>query len=317
MRLTKTCVALMVVCLSSGRGFSDEGEEQAEAASLISGYVANLEAINSFDVLIDSQSQWVGENGAIEDYASKERLIVQRDTKRCCSIRNLTKTRYISSSEGATEKREVILLAAICDGEKAWGRAFPKPVFPIKNIDTENVLRSNDSTVVHTVGIVPFPSSYGEIKSLRTHIDYLCYGKVKLQLANGLKGNPAIRIFMPYTDEAVSERVISFDEDNLTPVSMSQTYSFRGSKRVTVRESYECIEKNGIYVVKTLSGERRKSRLVDDVKVPGMVTYDVTFHWLAINATIDDEVITLAIVKDANNALKMISKDVVKKSKNE
>ncbi len=303
-------IALLVVGLLPTLGNSQGVEDQKEAASLLSHYVANLEAISSFDVLIESDLQWAGEKGALEGYTSKERLIVDQENKRCCSVRKLTRTRYLPSSQGAVEKNDVVLRAVVSDGKQAWGRNFPSPVFPIKDVELANVMSANDSILVHSIGILPFPFQHAMVKHFRQHIDYLRFGKIKLELTSGLRGNPAVRMHMPYTEDVSEVKVIVLDEDSLVPTSMSKTYIYRGVRTLRLRESYTFIEKDGVFLPRTISGEQRKKRTIGGARMAGMDVYDATLHWFTINGLAGDgreDIFTPQIVQDANKALSLLS----------
>jgi len=301
------CVSLIATVFFPIICFAQSNDGEKEAASLLTHYIGNLEAIESFDVLIDMDRQWVGLNGALEGYTSKERLIVDPQGKRCCSVRKLTRTRYLPSKNGATEEKDEALRVVVSNGSKAWGRDFPQPAFPINAADLRTVLRTNDTVHVQSIGIIAFPLRYAEIENFRQHVEYLRFGKLKLKLASGLQGNPAIRMFLPYTENVAEEKVIALDRDSLAPRKMSKTFVNQNLRTRQVQESYAFTERNGIILPSTITGEKRTRKMIVDKAIVGTDIYDVKLHWRSINEDLDRERFMQQFVLDANKALSLLS----------
>lgn len=300
-------VSLVIACFFPIECVAQSNDGEKEAASLLTHYIANLEAIESFDVLIDTDRQWVGLNGTLEGYTSKERLIIDPQGNRCCSVRKLTRTRYLPSKNGAVEEKDEALRVVVSNGSKAWGRDFPQPAFPINAADVGTVLRANDTVHVQSIGIIAFPFRYAEIENFRQHVEYLRFGKIKLKLASGLRGDPAIRMFLPYTENVAEEKVIVLDRDSLAPRKMSRTFVNQNLRTRQVQESYAFTEQNGIILPSTITGEKRKRKMIDDQSIVGTDIYDVKLHWSSINEDLDKESFTQQFVLDANKALDLLS----------
>lgn len=298
---------LGISVLLQGALFGDEpNAETEEIRSLLSGYISNLEAVANYDVLMDFDSQWVGNNGAILENKSLERLIVSSETKKCVSVRKLTRIQYEKSERGAVEKKDDAIRVAFSDGKKAFGRDFPAKAFPLKETKVTSVLRSNDSTMIHALGICQFPFSFRVSSSLQKHIDYLRYGDVEMESASGLKGSPAIRIVMPYPNGLVETKTMVFDEHMLVPITLRKTALSKGKTYPSFLEHLKYQDFDGVYLPTKIEGERRKSEVFDDTRVFGVKTYDVTLTWLGVNTEIDDELFSHNVIRDANAALSLL-----------
>jgi len=296
--------------LFSNVSFADDAKNRNEAESLISGYMSNLEAIESFELVWRREAEWVGSDGAIESTLTIGRLILDPEKNRCMSVKHDIRTLIVPSDVEAVDSKWEAVVAVVFDGKVAWERRFPHDVGRIKP-EFDKVLSEVDSPMINAIGLGGFPVTYQESGRLRRYHDWLRQGKAGFRLINGETNTPSISLDHP--GETFFERiVVTLDSEKL----VAKTYRCSSMSRVnsdvvpTCSESYEFQEKSHLQLPAKIIGERRRSGTLNDKSFRGTETYEVDFHWISVNEKLDDSLFEAQILHDGNQLLRLVDPSV-------
>tara|TARA_R110002049_G_scaffold309101_1_gene516857 strand:- start:173 stop:1138 length:966 start_codon:yes stop_codon:yes gene_type:complete len=289
----------LLILLCCRLGDSDEAAEHEEAVSLVSGYFANFEAVESFDVLWTCESQWVGENGYIEEGVSSGRLIVDPEKSRCCSVLDRSRTELVATKDGAIEKRSMALDVVVSDGKESWSRSVPQPASRMKSTKIGDVLRHNSTVFLPAIGVVAFPVFYGQAPDFRDLIDGTRYGGVRYKLMGEGVNSQTVSYETPVAGVFTIKRTTALDSSSFTPTKYSETAVYPDGKVFPkVRESYRFTEHDGLYLPVGISGEKHNKKTVGETKVKGIEMYDVRIRWFSINEPMGEEYFSPHILND-------------------
>lgn len=311
------CITFLVSAPSWGQCDADEDEDRREAISLVSGYVANFEAIEIFDVGWRHESQWVGDNGAIAESIVRGRLKVDPVANVCCSVVDKSFTNIARSDDGAIEQRQVAVQAVVFDGADCWGRQFPEGAYRVREPSIETALVHGDAVYVQAIGLIPFPIPYGQSKHFVDHVDYLRHGAYDVSMLGGKAEEQTIKIEMP-RKLFTTVRSYNLDRTTMVPKSMSESSVLQDrSIVVRARERYRFEEKEGLYVPVEIIGEKRRTKRVEGKSVPGVESYEVELRWFSVNKPLDKEFFNSQMLIDMEQVASMVAPSIFSNSSSE
>jgi hypothetical protein len=280
-------------------------EEHNEGKSFFSGAIANLDAIEAYDVLWRCEAQWVADNGAVEEKVSYGRLVVDTSNNRCCSVMNETRTELVELSKGAVDQRVVALRAVVSDGVQAWGRDVPDRASKLSEVAIESVLMRNDSPLLSATGLLRFPLSYLEARQFRVHLDYLRHG-AKFELRAGDEKTQVVTYEIPFRLFKIN-RTFQFSRSSLTPLNMTESLVNSSKTSLTASEKYRFAERDGVFLPERISGTRSRSKKLGDVVTDGTELYLVEFRWFSVNEPLDDKLFAPQLLNDIQGMIDLTS----------
>jgi hypothetical protein len=289
---------------------ADDTGQGDEAASLVSGYVANFEAIDSYDVLYKMESQFVADNGYVEEMISTERLMVDHSENSCCSIVDRSYSKLEGTDQGAVENRQVAMSGLTFNQGEGWNRPIPLPPSKMGFKQIEEVLAHNSSPIISAVGMFKFPVSYEEMRGFQETVDATRYGSIRYKLIKQQDNLEAVEYAVEGV--AITRRTTVFDVSTMTPVRFSEVLELADGRVVpVVKESYRFIERNGIFLPVEITGEKRERRTIegkdgDSNSVPGLEVYDVRFRWFSTNKSPDAKYFSGQLLKDLAEMRKLV-----------
>jgi hypothetical protein len=287
--------------------FADEAWDRDEAEGIISGYLNNLEAIESFNLLWRLESEWIGkDNDDICSLISVGRLVLDPSNNRCLSVKHDTRVDFVPVNDELVDRQREAILAVVLDGKNAWHRHVPNAVHRIKP-DYDSVLAVTDSPNVYAIGLSGFPVTYQE-SHVSMYFDRLRQGKMPFTLS-GRNSSPQTIIFDRPGGSVVDRLYHSFDIEKLVAKSYRCTRTFKQTGEVIpfVAETYEFQERDGLQLPLKIVGEKRVVKSVGDKRLDGVETYDVGFLWVSVNKQLDDRLFSEQILNDANQLRDLVN----------
>jgi hypothetical protein len=287
LKKTLTACCIWVLVGTHNLCFADDREE---AASLLEAYMTNLRAINRFDVSIKFESlAFDDEKQATVEFGSKERLIVDRPNGRCLYVTFAEKR--VSGLEADENEGSAKIHAAVLSEDGGFLRDVPKSIAPIGKTTITSVLNRQTAPELRLIGVTkfPFPVMDGSVykAAFTSAITPAANAKV------ALVGENAVRATVTYETRGADNRMTwVFDTDTNMPISARST-TMPGpddtwKPKPDFVETYEWTSISGIYVPKSITGERRfPIRKAEGRSVFTNMTYDVSFQWKSVNSDLD------------------------------
>ncbi len=296
--------------LFCGACIAEDAIDHAQAKSILSGYLANLEAIEKYDVLILSESHSVSEEGAIEESQSTHRLIWDSSRKRSFGVTHLTKTKVARSRSGAVDQRHAYRWAFAFSNGDGWIRILPQR--------PNRLLNPTMATAVEMAGVVPNPKLIGLARYPAFKFDEESVEKIYSILRSNarscsMKSVSAnlVDIFSDtqLRDGSVRRVTYRFDADQLKPESF-QVAVLVGAPKKPFNQFFERLEfkdHDGLLLPVRVEGEKRQFFEVGEGKRSrGVSCYEASFHWLAVNDSIGDELFDPKLLHDPNALAELV-----------
>lgn len=286
------------------------GNDRDEAESLVSGCIANIDAIQTFDLLWRRESELLTESGVLESFMTIGRLAVDPEDKKCMSVKHDKHSQTMPSKTGAVDRTREALLAVVSDGKDSWGRQIPNAASRM-NSNFERILIESGGPCIYGMGLSSFPVSYEEAISAQHYHDFLRQGNVAFGMRN--LGNNTASISWSFENEK-SKDVRAFVIDVNQMVITSSRYSVimksKGESVPQFVETYQYQERNRLQLPVKIIGEKRHIKRTDDKIIVGSESYTVDLHWFSVNEKLDSSRFSSPVLLDVNQLMGLIKQDV-------
>ncbi|WP_230776290.1 hypothetical protein [Roseiconus lacunae] len=282
--------------------FDYDDDRREEVESILSGYASNLQALESYDVLIQMDSSWVSDKAPIVQTVTYVRMLFDHGSQRYLAVERSTTDSWVRPKKDVEARRTDQLIAGASFNGATSLRLRPDLRMASTSMEGgfSNLYNTPD---IENIGLYRFPASFrlqsdekrsAERRRLKVNIK-------KIQLDES-------RVFIEVKDTKLRDRRVTFDRQNMVPRSVVEFFTQQNGERVmTWKESYFFSLHHGIQLPDKIVRERVESKEVNSNKVLGTSTLIADFSWIKVNEPLDDELFVTKILDQDNRLLQLCS----------
>ncbi len=288
MKWVTAWIAAWTILLLSSTGLSQEDNEEAEVeiVSQLDGWLANCEALTSFDLLLTEETFELTPSGQSKEAICKRRMIADFVSRRFLFVGSRV---FETGNSTDTPMTVNTYYHAFCyDPSKdpsAWQRDLPRRPQKLVPKDMWKSLGSSEFYDIRYIGLLPELRTYSSDgtfeESFRTMFNF---GKTIWE-RNATSAVTEICVDVPVkgVEGFLTRCAIVYDLENFVPLKRTTTMVHTKWIRDVSKESYVWEEFNGVRLPVQVHGEKSKAEKIDGKNVSFVAQYDYRLDWRSVN----------------------------------
>lgn len=290
----------------------EEVDNRLEASSYLQAWLANSVAVESYDCVVYYEKFGVAPSGKTVESEQVMRLrAIPRE-----GTFFVARQRKTGVEKDGKQRVKVCHEAFGVNHGKGWMRSCDGKLSLIDDDSIVSVLQLLRVPDMRHVGLLPFPNPFCLVQAESTG------GKVK---ELDFFESTVSEFFSPARNPGVSvgrnratvklvtvagmpsiAQLWEIDTEKMVPVSLKKIYQFESMSKLDFSEDYDWIERQGVYLPSSITGEIVELEVADDRANPYSVLHSAAIEWVSVNEEISDSAMSSAAVSSNEKLLSLL-----------